>query len=75
MSPDGAPMQAHAASCQSSLHCMSCWGPLLLRPALLTRALCRDKDGRFSLNDILDMLELGRARARLHQVQTLHASA
>jgi hypothetical protein len=31
--------------------------------------LCRDKDGRFSMGDILDMLELGRARARVHQVQ------
>ena len=35
----------------------------------LPHATCRDKDGRFSLNDILDMLELGRTRARLHQVQ------
>ena len=42
-------------------------------PSLLTQALCRDKDGHFSLNDILDMLELGRARARLHQVQTASA--
>lgn len=54
---------------------MGCWGPRTDISPFLVHVICRDKDGRFSLNDILDMLELGRARARLHQVQTLHTPA
>jgi hypothetical protein len=46
-----------------------------MHQCLSEHQMCRDKDGRFSLTDILDMLELGRVRARMHQVQQLHVPA